>query len=164
MITNLLKRALPFALTLIVGTGLGSVFSSNSSPTKTTYSATSVRSPYRSGGGSGGGVGYTHRRRSFDDSTPLKIIFQPNTRYTSAALKNKTTGVVQLLVRFNEDGRATVVERLSTLPDGLTEEAVRVVEQTEFNPATINGQPVPVMKEMNYIFSLSDRATMAMEQ
>jgi TonB family protein len=163
MITNLLKRALPFALTLIIGTGLGSILGSDRSTTKTNYShsrAPFVRSVYRSG--TGGGE-YRHRR-GFNDSTPLKIIFQPNTRYTSEALKNKTTGVVQLLVRFDEDGTATVVERLSTLPDGLTEEAVRVVEQTKFNPATVNGQPVPVTKEMNYIFSLSDRATMTMEQ
>lgn len=156
MMTSLLKRALPFVLTLIAGTGLGSIFGFNSSTPKTTSGSPSGTVERRYSCPS-------QRRRAFQsDSTPLKITFQPNTRYTPEALKNKTTGVVQLRVRFNADGTTTVVERLSTLPDGLTEEAERVVERTQFTPATINGEPVSQTKEMNYIFSLSDRVTMGL--
>ncbi len=156
----LVKRALPFAMTLIVGTGLGSIFGFGSKPEQTRKSWTNAdiiverRSSCRS----------SERRRHFRDSTPLNIRFQPNTSYTPEALKNKTTGVVKLLVRFNEDRTATVVEQLSTLPDGLTQEAVRVAERTQFDPETVNGQPVAVTKEMNYIFSLSDRVTMEMDR
>jgi TonB family protein len=157
MMTSLLKRALPFVLTLIAGTGLGSIFGFNSStPNTSRTSSVTVTSERRYSCSS-------QRRRAFQsDSTPLKITFQPNTRYTPEALKHKTTGVVQLRVRFNADGTTTVVERISTLPDGLTEEAERVVEQTQFTPATINGEPVSQTKEMNYIFSLSDRVTMGL--
>ena len=157
MMTCFVKRALPFALTLFVGTGLGSIFGFNSTPKKTNatsapderiHTLTERRS----------GCPDSYRRRDYvGESTPLNIRYQPNTSYTRVALKNETTGVVRLLVRFNEDGTATVVSRLSTLPDGLTEEAVRVAERTQFDPETVNGQPVAVTKEMNYIFSLSDR-------
>ncbi|MBC7911968.1 MAG: energy transducer TonB [Pyrinomonadaceae bacterium] len=157
MITNLLKRALPFALTLIVGTGLGSIFGFNSAPKpkKTPCNAASLRSVYRSG--TGGGE-YRHRR-SFDNSTPLDIHPAPQALYTPEALRNKTIGVVTLLVRFNADGTTTVLKRLSTLPDGLTEEAVRVAERTRFTPATANGEPVSVTREMNYPFTLDDHTT-----
>jgi outer membrane biosynthesis protein TonB len=166
MLPTFVKRVLPFMLTLLVGTGLGSVFGWRSSSTNTTQSnvtESSYRYERRYGcssryrGNTGGG-----ERRSERTTTPLIIKFQPNTRYTPDALEHKTTGVVQLRVRFNADGTATVVERLSTLPDGLTEEAERVVERTQFTPETVNGEPVAVTKDMNYVFSLSDRATMGL--
>ncbi len=160
MMIGVLKRALPFLMTLIVGMMLGSIFGWSSSAPKT--------SPYYT---RGEGAGVSERRsscrsnrgrRTFSESTPLKITYEPNTTYTQEALKNKTTGVVQLRVRFNADGTTTIVEHLSTLPDGLTEEAVRVAERTQFEPETYNGQPVAVEKEMNYIFSLSSRAMMGL--
>ncbi|MDQ3746771.1 MAG: energy transducer TonB, partial [Acidobacteriota bacterium] len=80
--------------------------------------------------------------------------FEPNTRLTEAARRNKTVGVVELLVRFDADGKATVVDRLTTLPDGLTEEAERAAERTVFKPATINGRPYSVTEVRQFIFSL----------
>jgi hypothetical protein len=87
-------------------------------------------------------------------STPLIIKFEPNTRLTEAARRNKTVGVVELLVRFDADGKATVVDHLLTLPDGLTEEAERAAERTIFEPATINGKPYSVTEVRQFIFSL----------
>jgi hypothetical protein len=168
MLPTFVKRVLPFMLTLMVGTGLGSVFGwRTSTPTTQNNVESGYRlerrygcsSRYRSTYGTGGGGIENRVERT---STPLVIRFQPNTRYTPEALKNKTTGVVQLRVRFNADGTATVLERVSTLPDGLTEEAERVVERTQFTPETVNGEPVAVIKDMNYVFSLSDRATMGL--
>lgn len=144
MLTSWLKRALPFMITLILGTGLWSIFGFQKSASRR---------------GSGYHF-YAHKRVVTSGLTPLRILSQPERRYTPEAQENRTTGVVRLLVQFNPDGTTTVIERLSSLPNGLTEEAVRVAEQTRFIPATLNGQPVAQTKEMNYIFSLSENDTM----
>ena len=136
----LLKRILPFLITLIVGTGLWGIFG--------------TRRPEGSVGP--GHYRFSHRRMSRNGSRLLRILSQPERRYTPEATKNRTTGVVKLLVQFNSDGTTTVIDRISILPDGLTEEAERIAEHTRFIPATINGQPITQTKEMNYIFSLSD--------
>jgi hypothetical protein len=148
MFASLLKRALPFTLTLLVGSGLGSILSGTSPrdssaslvPTTTTKTRT-----YSCG---------MRERAVVAESTPLVVTFEPNTRLTEAARHNKTTGVVELLVRFGADGKATVVDHLTTLPDGLTEEAESAAERTVFRPATINGRPYTVTEVREFIFSL----------
>ena len=152
--TCFLKRALPFMLTLMFGIGLGSIFGFNHSGTTTANNLSGFKLEprhYRSG---------CRGRRFTDYRTPLDITFQPSVRYTPEALKHQTTGVVQLRVSFNADGATTVLEQLSTLPDGLTDEAVRVAEHTEFTPEKVDGTPVTVVREMNYIFTLNDSMTM----
>ncbi len=149
MMTCMLKRALPFMMTLIVGTGVGSIFGFHSEPTNSS-SPPRFMSAHHDGGGD-------YRHKCSGNSTELNITYEPNTSYTAEALRNETTGVVTLRVRFGADGEATVLERLNTLPNGLTEEAERVLERTQFTPATIDGQPVSVEKDMNYIFTLSNR-------
>jgi hypothetical protein len=147
MFVSLLKRGLPFTLTLLVGSGLGSIFSSTS-PRTDTYSnvtTTTTARTYSCG---------ARRARMASESTPLIVTFEPNTRLTEAARRNKTVGVVELLVRFDADGHATVVDHLTTLPDGLTEEAERAAERTVFRPATINGKPYTVTEVRQFIFSL----------
>jgi hypothetical protein len=83
------------------------------------------------------------------------ITNQPEARVMVIALEHKTAGVVQLRVRFNADGTTTVLERLATLPDGLTEEAERIAENTTFTPETRDGEPVSVVRDMSYAFPLS---------
>jgi Gram-negative bacterial TonB protein C-terminal len=145
MFVSLLKRALPFTLTLLFGSGLGSIFSGTSTETQPRVTTTT-----RTYSGCS-----AHRRSSAAaESTPLIVTFEPNTRLTEAARRNKTVGVVELLVRFDADGKATVVDHLTTLPDGLTEEAERAAERTVFRPATINGKPYTVTEVRQFIFSL----------
>jgi hypothetical protein len=147
MFVSLLKRALPFTLTLLFGSGLGSIFSGTSTEMQPRVITTTTTRAY-SGCSS-------HRRSSAAaESTPLIVTFEPNTRLTEAARRNKTVGVVELLVRFDADGKATVVDHLTTLPDGLTEEAERAAERTVFRPATINGKPYTVTEVRQFIFSL----------
>lgn len=144
MLAYLLKRALPFTLTLILGSGLWGVFGSR-------------RAAH--GGGGPGRYRFAHQRKVNCASTPVRILSQPEKNYTRDAVRNRTTGVVKLLVQFNSDGTTTVLDQLSALPDGLTEEAQRIAEQTRFVPATVNGEAVSATREMNYIFSLSDADT-----
>lgn len=146
MFACFLKRALPFMMTLLVGTGLGGLFAGPQSD-KTAAPTLTART-YR-------GHGCAMRNRAVvAQSTPLIIKFEPNTRLTEAARRNQTVGVVELLVRFDADGKATVVDHLLTLPDGLTEEAERAAERTIFEPATINGKPYSVTEVRQFIFSL----------
>lgn len=140
MLIFMMKRALPFLITLIVGALLGNIFG---------FQRTANRQECSN-------HFFAHKRTHRYVAAPLRILYQPETRYTPEARKNRATGVVKLLVRFDPDGTATVVERLTPLPYGLTDEAVRVAEQTRFIPATANNQPVAQTNEMNYIFSLSD--------
>ncbi|MBV9210824.1 MAG: energy transducer TonB [Acidobacteria bacterium] len=145
--TCFLKRALPFMLTLIIGLGLGSIFGFNSSGTTSNNLSGFKLEPrhYRYRG--------SCRSRAWNrDATPLAILFQPSVRYTPEALQHKTTGVVELRVSFNADGTTTVLDRLKTLPDGLTEEAERVAERTVFTPEKSNGEAVSVVREMSYDF------------
>ncbi len=157
MMISFLKRGLPFILTLMVGIGVGSIFGFHSSKDTTMDNNSSgfrwERHHHRSG----------CRQRDFSNTRmPLNITFQPSTRLTPEAITHKTTGVVQLLVSFNADGTTTVVDRLSTLPDGLTEEAESVAGRTQFIPEKVYGEPVTVLRNMTYAFGLDDRATMGL--
>lgn len=147
MMTYFLKRGLPFILTLMVGVGFGSIFGFHSSKTSTMDNSSGFswerhHHHYRSG----------CRGKDFSNTTPLVITNQPEARVMLIALEHKTTGIVQLRVRFNADGTTTVLERLDTLPDGLTEEAERIAENTTFTPETIDGEPVSVVRDMSYPF------------
>ncbi|HYO90572.1 MAG TPA: energy transducer TonB [Pyrinomonadaceae bacterium] len=135
-------------LTLIIGLGLGSLFQSRN------WRGQSRRNS----------CGYTERHRSTtadtlvmkyraSDSTPLAILFEPSTRMTAAARRNQTYGVVQLLVEYGADGKARVLSRVTSLPDGLTEEAERVAELTQFRPETRGGEPVSVTRVQSYYFN-----------
>ena len=147
MFVSLLKRGIPFTLTLLVGSGLGSIFNSTSPRTDVRSSVTTTTTTFTHSCGA-------RRARVAPESTPLIVTFEPNTRLTEAARRNKTVGVVELLVKFDAEGKATVVDRLTTLPDGLTEEAERAAERTTFKPATINGKPYTVTEVRQFIFSL----------
>jgi hypothetical protein len=146
MFACFLKRALPFSLTLLVGSGLGSLLGDTprmDGPARLT-SMTTISSRHSCG---------MRNRAAVAESTPLIVTFEPATRLTEAARRNKTTGTVDLLVRFGADGQATVVDRITTLPDGLTEEAERAAERTVFKPATINGRPYTVTEVRQFSFS-----------
>ena len=149
MSTCFLKRFLPFMLTFVIGLGLGSLFGygyQRPQYTARLYAENSCRHRAH----------YSFAPRDVaSDSTPLAILFEPRTHMTTAALRHQTYGVVQLLVEYGADGQARVMERVTTLPDGLTEEAERVAAQTQFRPATINGAPVSTTKLQPFYFDMS---------
>ncbi len=145
------KRIVPFALTLLAGAALAGV-----------SGVLGSRSPQQRGR-----ARLVYNYNAFEcqqssasrwhHSTPLTITYEPNTHYTARAWKNNTYGVVSLRVTFGADSEIKSVVPVRRLPDGLTEEAERVAWQIKFVPATENGWPVAVTKEMDYVFSLNDR-------
>jgi len=89
-----------------------------------------------------------------NEGTPFRtnIVAEPN--YTDVARKNRTEGIVRLRVVFGANGEVSNITPLSTLPDGLTEEAVKAAQKIQFSPATFHGIPISEMTEFEYVFTL----------
>lgn len=92
---------------------------------------------------------------SFDSNLkPLQILAKPRANYTNAARNNQTQGTVTLQVTFLANGEIGNVSIVNYLPDGLTEGAIEAAKQMKFEPATLNGKPVTVTKQVQYTFTL----------
>jgi len=61
---------------------------------------------------------------------------------------------VRLAVLFSADGKTIYAIPLTRLGHGLTEEAVIAAKKIRFLPQTKNGQPVSVVKIVEYSFAL----------
>lgn len=85
---------------------------------------------------------------------PLQIVSKPRANYTDAARNNQTEGTVTLRVTFLANGEIGNVSMVKYLPDGLAEQAIEAAKQIKFEPATLNGKPVTVTKQVQYSFSL----------
>jgi TonB family protein len=100
-------------------------------------------SPYRVGG---------------DVMRPQKISGSPPV-YTVEARKDRVTGVVILEAIIDEQGNVTDVKVLKGLPAGLDQAAVKAVESWKFNPATLDGRPVPVYYTLTVNFTMETDLT-----
>lgn len=89
-----------------------------------------------------------------DDSTSLKILAKPRPAYTDAARQSGIQGVIRLMVGFDSDGTVKHILVVKPLSHGLNEQAVRAARQIKFEPATQNGKPVSVVKQIEYSFSI----------
>ena len=142
----MLKRLLPFMLTLFLGIALGTWLSPAS---KRTYRYAQLSNHCR-------------KRNVYEFSYPRKISpgttwaiikLQPEVKYTQAASRNHVTGLLRLRVLLDANGTVSDVVPLSTLPDGLTDAAVEAAWKIEFIPATENGRPISVWVELNHEFT-----------
>jgi TonB family protein len=88
-----------------------------------------------------------------DVKRPEKISGAPPA-YTDEARKARVTGVVILETLIDEQGNVTENRVLKGLPMGLSEAAVEAVRSWKFNPATLNGQAVPVYYSLVVNFQL----------
>ncbi|MEP7343302.1 MAG: energy transducer TonB [Acidobacteriota bacterium] len=92
----------------------------------------------------------------FVESRDLRptILYKERAKYTEDARQNQIQGTVVLSVIFGADGRIHDVRALRSLPNGLTEEAISVVQRIRFNPAVRGGKPVSVRSTIEYNFTL----------
>jgi TonB family protein len=76
--------------------------------------------------------------------------FSPS--YTSRARLNGISGIIRLLVEVGIDGSTKKVQVVNALPDGLTDEAIRIAKVLQFKPAMAGAQPVDytIVLEMEF--------------
>ncbi len=84
----------------------------------------------------------------------LRIILKPKASYTEAARQSSVQGVVRLRVTFLANGGIGTVSVVSSLPLGLTEEAVAAASKIVFIPAKKNKINYTVIKTVEYSFSI----------
>jgi TonB family protein len=149
----LLKRVLPFALTLTVGLVLGSFFGKG-------LHQTPVIAHKQSGFAEGSGAGL---RGNLDDGRPFapldvdkkaRVLARPEPQYTEEARGNQVEGTVVLRAVFSSTGEVTNIRVVSGLPDGLTEKAVEAVHKITFSPALKDGHTVSQYIQIEYNFNL----------
>jgi len=154
---SVLKRALPFILTLLVGVVVGSGLKCAADPVATpgvTESSCKMR-----------------QRRAmlmppppaFDRSevfatrgVSLKanIYHKPEPLYTLDARRNNVTGTVRLRIMLAADGEVRDILPLTRLPDGLTEQAIEAARAIKFTPASKDGHPVSQYVTVEYNFNI----------
>jgi TonB family protein len=86
--------------------------------------------------------------------TPVKILTKPRASYTDSARSAGIQGVVRIAVLFSAEGRAKYAMVVKPLSNGLTEEAIKAARQITFEPQMKDGKPVPVVKVVEYTFTL----------
>ncbi|HEX8747323.1 MAG TPA: energy transducer TonB [Pyrinomonadaceae bacterium] len=151
-----LKRILPFTLTLIVGITIGSLFNLFSVGRQSSPAVLRVESDYATAVGFGpGSYGCRSRRRSYSESySPVRVLTQAEPAYTAEARRNGTEGQVMLRVTLRADGTVGDIETITSLPDGLTEQARKAARLIKFAPATRYGSPVDEQKTLTYSFNI----------
>jgi hypothetical protein len=153
MLTYLLKSALPFTMTFILGAALGGFFF-NPFGVRTRMSRV-TRTELRSYSYDGEGRSCKHRRfrrhELVAETKPLVILFKPDARYPRVGEGYRNS--VWVNVTFGADGKVQSVEqRQPLLPKAMLEAVERTARQIQFEPETINGLPVSVTKDIEIHF------------
>ena len=89
-----------------------------------------------------------------DLTTKARIMSKPEPSYTEQARKDQITGTIVIKCVFAASGAVTNLVVLSTLPDGLTEKAVRAAKQIRFIPPQKDGRFVSMYIQLEYNFNL----------
>ncbi len=83
-----------------------------------------------------------------------RLIHEVEAEYTDEALDARVEGDVVVDIEIDADGEVASVELLEGLGYGLDEAAIEAVEQFQFRPATVDGEPTPVVIDYSIRFSL----------
>lgn len=84
-----------------------------------------------------------------------RILHKPLPAYTREARSRRVRGTVRLRIILRADGRVDDhIEVLASLPEGLTEEAIRVAKLIEFEPAEKDGRKVSQYVMVEYGFNI----------
>ena len=158
--TCLIKRVLPFVLTLVLGLMLGSLFSR------------SREYGYEARLGSFGQhhnhcchrsaqaealLGSMDQVRQIGadipaSDSPARIDFQPVPARTAEAKRKGITGFVELRVLLRKDGTVSDIQQVQGLAGGLTREAIKAAQEIRFTPARFNGEAVDATREITFYF------------
>jgi TonB family protein len=82
------------------------------------------------------------------------ITHNPEPVFTEQARQHSTTGEVILRVVLGADGTVQNILPIKTLPDGLTEQAIKAAHRVRFIPATKDGRPVSQYSTIVYNFNI----------
>src|SRR5271165_865438 len=105
------------------------------------------------GPGHGGGYGGGAYRVGGGVSAP-KALYAPDPEYSEEARKAKYQGTVVLWLVVDANGRPQQIRVQRALGMGLDEKAIEAVKLWKFDPARKDGQPVPVMINVEVNFRL----------
>lgn len=81
-----------------------------------------------------------------------KPVYSPNAEYSDKARRDKVDGTLLLSFIVTEDGTTSDIRVVRPLGEGLDEQAVKAVRRWRFNPAELDGEPVPtrIRTEMSF--------------
>ena len=160
---SVLKRVLPFILTLLVGVIVGGGLRRAGNDAAVSFTATrscSARRPQAiaplpppppaSLPPSFDGDVF----RAGDVTRKVFISHKPQPLYTAEARRNNVTGTVRLRMVLAADGTVRDIIPLTTLPDGLTEQAIAAARKIEFTPASKDGRAVSQYVTVEYNFNI----------
>ena len=98
-----------------------------------------------------------------EDATPFAIrdvdrrpvvLMRPEPNYTDDARKNSVAGPVILKAIFSSNGNVVNIRAASSLPNGLTEQAMEAAKKIKFIPALKGGKFVSTTMQLEYHFNL----------
>ena len=85
-----------------------------------------------------------------------RCIYCPRPDFSDAAMAKNQQGTVTLVVVIGPDGRASDIDVIKSLPDGLTQKAIEAVRSWKFKPAqTPEGNPRAVRQVIEIAFRLN---------
>ena len=164
MCSLLLKKALPFALTFILGSLIGGLFKFVGVGGRSYYEARAFHYGY----GEGHSCRMRYQRRYLvAESKPLDIIYKPVASLPAPGSMTLGVETVSAKVTFGADGKVQEVEpgtRVVRRGDVVTndeaafgvavtkpmwDEVERAARLIEFTPETVNGVPVTVTREVD---------------
>lgn len=151
----MLKRILPFILTLALGLALAGLTRKNE---------------IRPGSGGGpGGTCFQHLEqpgaaevdsngerifKAREVTQRARILSKPAPAYTEEARRNAVSGTVMLRVVLSSSGHVANMRVVSGLPYGLTENALEAARRIDFVPAVKDGRYVSQQILVEYNFNL----------
>lgn len=152
---------------IVSGRGLGAAATidttrdANSVPVMPPTSVASPAANTMNGGGDGVGPGagpapsgteQIYRANEVDQKA--RITSKPAVSYTDAARQNNIQGTVRLNLVLTSSGTVTNIRPVTSLPYGLTEQAIAAARRIQFVPAQKDGRAVSTYITIEYNFSI----------
>lgn len=96
-------------------------------------------------------------RKVEGDVVAPRVVHKVQPQYPEEARKEKVTGAVILQAIIDTEGRVTDVEILQSVREDIDAAAGDAIRQWQFEPATLEGEPVAVYYNLTVNFRLKDK-------